>query len=353
LVNLDQEADFVRLPVDFLLKSRVRRRGGSGRTPAIDQGTISMQRPTIRLRGFAATLAVVFVALCLSEICRADVLYSGTGSSGYVNSLGQYDFLTGSTPASASATVTDNYSLLSGSTGSEVVTGSSWASVTPGATDLMQIQNSLSSSGSSGPFVGTFSVWPESTAAASWNNVQATVTGPTGAALPSSIQLEFQINYQHPTSQNNGGGWPAFPYGLSVTGYAGYQIMLPGAGNPIQPGEQPVQIQANGSLTGSFHLDIPLSALGTSQQFGLAIGSDLAGLGTTQTDSETLSLTGVYLPNGTPISADGLNVSFESGLPPVVEPVPEPGTMAVWALMAGGGALFIHRRKSRANSISG
>jgi hypothetical protein len=81
----------------------------------------------------------------------------------------------------------------------------------------------------------------------------------------------------------------------------------------------------------------------------LAIGSDLAGLGTTQSDSETLSLTGIYLPDGTPISAKGYNVSFESGLPPPpVQPVPEPGTLAIWLFLIGSGALAVRRRERKA-----
>jgi hypothetical protein len=193
-----------------------------------------------------ATLATVLATLGLSQFCRADVMYSGTGVSGYFNALGSYDFQAGSTPASASGTSNINYTLLSGSTGSENTTATAWASATPGGTTLLQLGNSLSSSGSQGPFVGTFSVWPESTATASWNNVQATVTGPAPTSLPGSIRLEFQIDYQHPSSSLNGGGWRAFPNGLEVTGYNGYQIPLTSAGTPLQLGEQPVLAQSNG-----------------------------------------------------------------------------------------------------------
>ena len=314
----------------------------------------------MQLRPFArhripATLAAVLAAFGSVQICRGDVMYSGNGVSSYVNALGPYGLQVGSTPASASGTANVNYTQYPFTTGSENVTASAWALATPGATDLLQVKNSLSSDGAQGPFVGTFSVVPESTAATSWNNVQATVTGPAGTALPDSIRLEFQVTYQTPTVFANsfivnGLGWPAFPPGLTVNGG---QIILTSAGTPLQTGEQPVQALPNGSLTGFFHLDLPLSALGTSQQFSLGLGSDLAGLGTTLSDSKTLSLAGIYLPDGTPISADGYNVSFESGLPPPpVQPVPEPGALAMWVILAGSGAALYRRRKSRCSRSS-
>jgi len=286
----------------------------------------------------------------VTQFCRADVIYSGTGASAYVSALGQSDSQVGSTPASASGTATVNYTQYPNSPGSTNATATAWASATPGATDLLQVQNYLSSSGSQGPFVGTFSpVVPESTAAASWNYVEAKVTGPAGNSLPGSIRLEFQVNYQTPSSffnglgPVNGLGWPAFPYALAVNGS---QIPLTSAGTPLQPGEQPVQTQSNGSLMGTFHLDLPLSASGVSQEFSIGLGSDLAGLGKTLSDYKSLSLIGIYLPDGTPISADGYSVSFDSGLPPPPPQTPEPSTLAVWVLLVGSGAFIVHRRKS-------
>jgi hypothetical protein len=312
-----------------------------------------MRRQRLAQRRIPATLAVVVAAFGLPPLCRADVMYSGDGVSSYVNALGPYGFQVGSTPASASGTANVNYTLYPLTTGSATATATAWALATPGGTDLLQVKNYLSSNGPQGPFVGAFSVPPESTAAASWNNVQATVTGPAGTALPDSIRLEFQVTYQTPTAFENsfivnGLGWPAFPPGLSVNGAP---FVLTSAGTALQAGEQPVQALANGSLTGFFHLDLPLSALGTSQQFSLSLGSDLAGLGTTLSDTKTLSLAGIYLPDGTPISADGYSVSFESGLPPPpLQPVPEPGALAMWVILAGSGAAWFRRRKSRCSS---
>ena len=192
---------------------------------------------------------------------------------------------------------------------------------------------------------------PESTAAASWNNVQATVTGPAGTAVPDSIRLEFQVTYQTPTTYSNsfivnGLGWAAFPFGLTVNGAP---MTLTAAGTPLQAGEQPVQALANGSLTGFFHLDLPVSALGTSQQFSLGLGSDLAGLGRTLSDSETLSLAGIYLPDGTPISADGYNMSFGWAYP--YRPSSRYPTGAIWP--CGSSWLAAERRFIAADNLIG
>ncbi len=146
---------------------------------------------------------------------------------------------------------------------------------------------------------------------------------------------------QHP---NNGLGWPANPLSLIVSGIP---IYLPGAGTPLQAGEQPVQTLPNGMLSGTFHVDLPLSSSGTSSLFSINLGSDLAALGQTLSDSKSLSLLGIYLPDGTPIPAD-YNVSFESGQPspPLPPSIPEPTPLAVWGLLAGIG-IIVHRRKSR------
>ena len=54
----------------------------------------------------------------------------------------------------------------------------------------------------------------------------------------------------------------------------------------------------------------------------------------------SLSLTGIYLPDGTPIAAAGDSVTFDSGLPPpVVAPVPEATSVAAWCLLAAGAAM--------------
>ncbi len=296
----------------------------------------------------------VLATLGSIDACRADVMYSGTGASAYVVVLGQDDNQDGSIPASLSNSATVKYTIYPFTPGgSSYVTATASASATPGSTNLLQIQNYLSATAAQGQVVGAYSTPPESQALASWGNVAATVQAPIGSPLPSSIQLDFRINYQNPDpttfnasgTPNNGLGWPANPLSLTVNGYP---IYLTGAGTPLQAGEQPVQTLPNGMLSGTFHLDLPLSSSGTSSLFSISLGSDLAALGQTLSDTKTLSLLGIYLPDGTPISAD-YNVSFDSGQPTPLPPpsVPEPTPLAVWGLLTGIGALIVHRRKSR------
>jgi hypothetical protein len=60
----------------------------------------------------------------------------------------------------------------------------------------------------------------------------------------------------------------------------GAQVMLlPAAGSIIQNGAPPAQLQANGSLTASFHVDVPLSALGVgTNPFTIGIFSSIPGI---------------------------------------------------------------------------
>jgi hypothetical protein len=312
-----------------------------------------MQRRKSLLRRFGGLSIAVLVILVISRDCCGDVLYSGTGASAYVVVLGHDNNQDGSIPASLSGSATVTYTIYPFTPGgSSYVTATASASATPGATNLLQIQNYLSATAAQGQVVGAYSTAPESQAFATWGNVAATVQAPTGSPLPASIQLEFRINYQNPDptafnalgTPNNGLGSPANPLSLTVNGYP---IYLTGAGTPLQAGEQPVQTLPNGMLSGTFHLDLPLSSSGTSSLFSISLGSDLAALGQTLSDTKSLSLLGIDLPDGTPIPAD-YNVSFDSGqpTPPPPPSVPEPAPLAVWGLLAGIGALIVHRRKS-------
>ena len=189
-----------------------------------------------------------------------------------------------------------------------------------------------------------------------WDNVAATLHGPTVSAMPSSIRLEFQITYSPP---NTASLYDIAQPNLVAQGLVGTGVpALTSAGTPLQPGEPAVQALSNGLLSGTFHLDLPLSATGTSQQFSLGLTSDLdlfkvlySWPGTLQLPM-SLSLTGIYLPDGTPIAAAGDSVTFDSGLPPpIVAPVPEPTSVAAWCLLAAGAAMKLHRRK-RSSGIS-
>ena len=62
----------------------------------------------------------------------------------------------------------------------------------------------------------------------------------------------------------------------------------------------------------------------------------------------SLSLTGIYLPNGKSLTADGYSVTFNSVAGPIqLETVPEPATWAAWGVIATFGALIFRRRRAR------
>jgi len=60
-------------------------------------------------------------------------------------------------------------------------------------------------------------------------------------------------------------------------------------------------------------------------------------------DQVSLSLTGVTLPDGIPLTADDYSVSFASGMTLPEAPVPEPATFVAWGVLEGA-ALMVRRR---------
>jgi hypothetical protein len=257
----------------------------------------------------------------------------------------------GTTPAAVGGTATINYTYLNSSNlmltpATVTVSAAAYAAATPGAADLLTLHTFYSSPGAV-PSVGASRPDPDIIAQAGWNNVAATVEAPVGISLPSSIRLDFQVNYGSPNKLS--------PFGIPdgalptqavlVNGYS--QVALANAGTPLQAGEPAVRVQADGSLTGSFHLDLPLSSSGTSPQFSVSLSSNLMNLlnngsGTIQ-NSMSLSLTGILLADGTPIDSKGYSVTFESGLPSPPS-VPEPGTWAIWLVTAVSGGWILRRR---------
>lgn len=288
-----------------------------------------------------------------SVAARGDVIYTGSGAGANASGLNpQYSQQQGTTPASATANVTATYEhngivLVPGST---PVTMAASALATPGAATLLQVHTSFSSP-DPGSIVGAIRPADWVNANAWWNNVDATVQGPAGSPPPSSIRLEFQVNYGLPELMNQ--------FGISSYTQPGqallmnnYPMLLTDAGTPLQAGEPAVQWQ-NGSLSGTFHIDLPLSAAGVSQQFSLGVSSDLD-LGRllyhypgTLNNTISVALKGIYLPDGTPIAAAGDNVTFTSGLtPPPPVPAPEPATLAGWCLLLACGGMILRRARS-------
>jgi hypothetical protein len=302
-----------------------------------------------------SALPVMLAALIgLSMQASGAEIFTGTGAGAYVGEVNQYATQTGSTPASVSGTATFQFTHFDAGQSTGTTTGSFTASASaiPGSTDLLQLHATFSSpGGGAGGIVGVSQPGSFYYETADWSNVGATVTGPAGSPLPTSVQLEFQVNYYY----SIGGLFQPQPFPSTQPQSLmlnGYPITLTAAGTALQPGETPVQAQPNGSLMGSFHVDLPLSSLGTSPLFSLSLNSQNWGLLSYPggpVDLQTwmsLSMTGIYLPDGTALAQDGYNITFDSGQtpPPSVIPAPEPTTLAAWCLMTAFAMVFARSR---------
>jgi hypothetical protein len=242
------------------------------------------------------------------EACFAAPIFSGTGASAWVETLDQGSQQVGSSPAfiSTSATVHYTHFGLPLIPDQVPVSASVYAAATPtaGAAYLLEVR-SFASSPNPGSMVGASHPWPVTDATANWYNVAATVKNLDGSPLPGSIQLHFRVDYA-PGWQNMGPPWGPFGQRVDVTGPS---IYLGGAGTSLEPGEQPVQALPNGLLSGTFHMDLPLSKLGLSSQFSVRIESQLPALqeyiSLAKGSEIGLALTGVTLPDGTPLEEKG------------------------------------------------
>jgi hypothetical protein len=316
------------------------------------EGTIAMPRECLPLGRLGALGFTLFLPLALASRSGADVIFKGTGAWAYADAVDQDSQQTGTAPAVVGGSATIHYTHfdVNQTPGTTTASFEADASANPGAADLLQLHAFFSSPGA-GSIVGATQPGAFISESANWSNVAATVSGPAGSSLPSSLRLEFQVNYN---ALNSWGffptqSWESQPQALLVNGY---RMTLTDAGVPLQSGEQPVRAQPDGSLTGTFHLDLPLSSSGTSHLFSLGLSSDHWGLlypggPVTIQGFMSLSLAGIYLPDGTPIAQGGYNVTFDSGLTPPPTPVPEPATWAAWCLMTAFGARVLRRRSHR------
>jgi hypothetical protein len=303
---------------------------------------------------FSGLVALIVVSTAGTPV-RADVIYSGNGAGASIITLGQTAYQSASTAAIVSATTPVSYTNYDSnnnpSPGSVTVTTDASASATPGAANLLQLQTSFSAP-NPGNFAGPTSPFTGILESASWGNVTTTVQAPAGSPLPSSIQLEFQVNYAPADADTYNGLRSAY---IGLTGAP--LLLLPPAGQAIQNAEQPAQTQPNGSLTADFHLHVPLSASGVSTNtFSVMLAATFPGItsntATSINDAMSVSLKGVYLPDGTPVSADGYNVSFNSVAGPFeLEPVPEPAMWTVWGAITAVGALMLRRRAGNSNAL--
>src|SRR5579883_693766 len=316
------------------------------RIPTIE-GTIAMAASHFRFHQAnpwaILGLVALLVALALAPPARAGVIDTGNGAGAWVNTFDQTAVQSGSTPAVINDTTTvndTNYDMNgNASPGSVTASVNASASANPAAANLLQIQTSFSAP-DPGRFSGPTSPGTSIQEEAYWGNVTATVHAPAGSPMPSSIRLEFQVNYAPSDIDAYQGGTRA-SY-LSLTGSP--VMLLPQAGSVLQDGEAPAQTQPNGSLTASAHLDVPLASTGVSTRtFAVGLTSLFPGIqsntASSINDAMSVSLTGIDLPDGTSLTADGYTVSFHSAAGPIAfETVPEPATWTVWGVLAACGA---------------
>lgn len=101
--------------------------------------------------------------------------------------------------------------------------------------------------------------------------------------------------------------------------------------------------------TGTFDVKLALHPDGVSDPFSLTVTSGQSvqpnwwTSSVNSVNSISLSLTGVTLPDGTPLSAVGYGVSFASGMILPEQPVPEPATYVVWGLLTLAAVTVRHR----------
>jgi hypothetical protein len=243
----------------------------------------------------------------------------------------------------------------------DTVSGSVTASAGGNPSNLLQVTASAHSDnpGTLGDWVGT-NVYGN--AAASWNNDAAIVSGPAGASLPGTIRLNFTLTF----SGANGFG----EYSTLTASYNGTKLSYFGTDDPvfhpwgINPSPSNAGAVDSSTVTGknnysfgyagntvtdTFHIDLPVSKTGISDPFSLSLQlTPFEGLISNTTTNYSgltagIALNSVTLPDGTPLSALGDSVAFESGLSAPVA-APEPASFLAWGLVAAIAGLAASRR---------
>lgn len=306
-----------------------------------------------RFRRAIPGLVAFVVAGALVPPAWSDILFTGNGASAGVNTFDQTAVQSGSTPALIDARTAVNYTNYdmnnNASPGSVTATVIASAVANPGTANLLQL-NTMFWAPDPGRFAGPTDPWTGILENAYWGNLTAKVDPQAGSPMPSSIRLEFQVNYAHSDIDRSMGLGIPSAY-VSLTGSP--MIPLPAAGSVMQFGEAPAKTQSNGSLTASFHLNVPLSSSGVSiSPFALGLSAAFPGIlnnsASSINDAMSVSLTGIYLPDGTSLTADGYGVTFHSVAGPIqFETVPEPATWTAWSVIAGFGALMLRHRRTR------
>ncbi len=183
-------------------------------------------------------------------------------------------------------------------------------------------------------------------AVASWNNDSLIVQGPAGAALPSSITLQFRIDVSPIASLQLGTGTD-----LAVQ-INGENHVLTSNGDGTITMQPPASSGAQSSTqTGTLDIKLALNAAGVSDPFSVGLSSSQAVQPITipvnlPPGSLALSLTGVNLPDGAPLSSGGFSVTFASGLTLAPQAVPEPATLPIWVSIAAFAVTLRHRARA-------
>jgi hypothetical protein len=297
-------------------------------------------------------LTCVIAVIKLSNSCRADAMNSWQGASAIVDANGKQATDAGAT---AAASTYGSYTASSaGGWGQPLTIGisGSGSANASGNPDNLLTAGAYLTLGATGRLTAPLSPTYPISATASWNNDAVIVNAPPGASLPNSVQLQFKVDLLPDSSVQASGLSTAMvkangqTFYLDGGGYSGGIQLQP----PLPwPGTNAGVDQDH---TGTFDIKLALHPNGVSDPFSLSVSVSRATEWSTMYsvfdsgDKLSLSLTGVTLPDGTPLTAAGYGVSFASGLTLPEQPVPEPATFVLWGLLAAGALTFRHRAVS-------
>ncbi len=299
--------------------------------------------------GSFAVLTCVSVVINLSNSCCADAMNSWQGASASVDAGGKQATDSGATAsANTAGSYTASYLGSMGGPYTIGISGSGSASAS-GNPDNLLTAGAYLTMGDPGLMSSPLSPTYPISATASWNNDSLIVHAPPGASLPNSVQLQFKVDLL----PDNASYGPGTDMNSAVIKINGKSITVDSNGTTdlkFQPAytgwSYPDQHH-----TATFDINLALHPDGVSDPFSLSLSTArfiytppfLGGSVWSSGDTIAVSLTGVTLPDGTPLSAAGYSASFASGMALPEQPVPEPATFVVWGLLAVGAFTFRHR----------